>query len=169
MDQLSEIKDFPNVLSINRKREAIRSFFKSKTTEFLQPFAFTLTLKQVLPALRIRLTPELAKQNCRHFLNVLNYKLFGKAYQRHGKRVKVVAVLEWSPGERYHYHGLMDCPAALDLYTLPDVVCDSWRKTQWGYHEAEIIPAYDRVGWLNYITKQSDLAEAIDWENCVIS
>lgn len=151
-------------------RDANMHYLKSATQGWLRPVVFTLTMKQRLPQLGVRLTRDLAKQNLHHFLNVVNYKLFGKTFQRHGKALKAVAVLEWPLDGRCHYHGLIDCPADLDSGILTNVLRESWGKTQWGYNEMDIKPARDKFGWLVYITKQRDLAEdAIDWENALIS
>jgi len=173
MNQLKEIgpsEGVPTLFSPPLIKEANRRYLISATQGWLAPLALTLTMKQRLPKLGVRLTREKATQNLHHFLNVVNYEIFGKAFSRHGNQLKAVAVLEWPLGGRCHYHAMMDCPVDLDSVILIKVIREGWQRTQWGYHELKVKPIYDRIGWIDYMIKQSNLADdAIDWENCILS
>lgn len=149
-------------------REAARNFLFN-AEDWARPFAVTLTLKQAIYPPYRELTPDAASQNLRHFLNLINWDVFGKAFKRYGKRLKVVSVLETAPGKRLHYHLLLECPDDLDESLFCDVIRKRWSETRWGYREVDIRPAYEPLGWLNYITKQSNLADALDWENTIVS
>ena len=137
------------------------------------PFAVTLTLKQCLflPSeggrIRIPIGEEAASQNFRHFLNVLNRSLYGKAACRFGRTVAVVPVLEGGRDKRLHYHAVIGCPSPSVADRFPGLISNSWLQTQWGYREMEISAGADR-GWLNYMTKlrdKTDFASSIDWMN----
>ena len=63
------------------------------------PFAVTLTMKQArplpeIPAALLMLDRDAATQNFRHFLNLLNGRVYGNAFKRHSKRLRVIAVVE---------------------------------------------------------------------------
>jgi hypothetical protein len=137
------------------------------------PFAATLTLKQSIggdggvSSASERLTVEAASRNARHFLNVLNKRIFGPAAFRYQKRVPVVAVLEGTAAKRFHYHLIIDCPRDSLIEEFPTMIRSSWMKTVWGYKEMDVRPC--DVGWLDYMTKlkdKTDFASSIDWLNC---
>lgn len=140
-----------------------------------QAFALTLTLKQRIggdggvSASATNLTPQIASQNLKHFLNVLNKQVYGAASQRHGKRLPVFSVLEGGNGKRLHYHLAIDCPRNDLIEVFPAMVISTWWKTLWGYDQTYVTPC--DAGWVNYMTKlrdKPDFASAIDWENCHI-
>lgn len=139
------------------------------------PFALTLTLKQRIggdggiSAPATSLTRDIASQNLKHFLNVLNKQVYGGAAQRHGKRLPVFSVLEGGNGKRLHYHIVIDCPRNDLIEAFPAMVILTWRKTLWGYNQTHVTPC--DAGWVNYMTKlrdKPDFGSAIDWENCHI-
>lgn len=139
------------------------------------PFAVTLTLKQRIggdggvSSVSQNLTPEIASQNLRHFLNTLNKQIYGSAAQRFGKRIWVVPVLEGGRGKRLHFHLVIDCPRIELVDVFPSIIVTEWRKTLWGYHETDVQPC--DAGWLTYMTKLRDKPEfssSIDWMNVTL-
>lgn len=154
-------------------RSAFRDF--AELSAWNAPYAVTLTLRQKRMveddtgrSYEVRLTPERASQNFRHFLKLLNTRLLGKAATRFGRSVNVIPVLEGGNGKRLHYHAAIDCPRD-DLregFHLAVITC--WLKTDWGYWEHDVQPDAD-AGWIDYISKPCDkpvFADAIDWANC---
>lgn len=136
------------------------------------PFAATLTLKQRIggdggvSSAAETLTPEIASRNLRHFLNVLNKRVYGTAAQRFGKRLPVFPVLEGGGGKRLHYHLAIDCPRDDLLEAFPAMIVTEWRKTLWGYDQSLVTPC--DAGWFTYMTKlrdKPDFASSIDWMN----
>ncbi|MBC2596122.1 hypothetical protein H5P28_17780 [Ruficoccus amylovorans] len=109
-----------------------------------------------------------ASKNFRHFMNILNKKTFGKAFQRFGKRISVVPVMENSENERLHFHALLQCPdkysstAGQAIFALK--AQSLWKKTHFGYDQTSSRLAADE-GWTGYITKLKGQADQIDWEN----
>lgn len=134
------------------------------------PFAVTLTLKQRLwldGGGSVALTPDLASRNLRHFLNLVNKRVYGSSAQRNGKRIRSVAVQEGGQYKRLHYHLMLDCPRDQLVMEFPAILTKAWVSTDWGYPQIDIQPCDQ--GWLNYMTKlrdKTDFAAAFDWELC---
>ena len=153
----------------------IQSAFRDfATTEGWQsPHAVTLTMKQGIrppfePAAATEwLDPHKARQNFRHFMNLLNRKVLGKRFSNHGERLSVIPVLEGGSGKRFHYHAMIDCPSAALEGLFPLIVQSTWAKTRWAFAQTDVQPNADN-GWITYISKtrdKPDYADAIDWEN----
>jgi hypothetical protein len=141
--------------------------------EWNHPLAITLTMRQAVTihddhrVVTDHLTPEKASQNLRHFLNLINRRVFGKAAIRFGKQLRVIPVLEGGNGKRLHYHLAIDCPSSELQGTLPGLIRKLWQDTMWGYGQIDIQPDAD-AGWIKYISKLRDkpsFADAIDWLN----
>lgn len=130
------------------------------------PYAVTLTMKQAIHrgGINIYADPLKASQNLRHFLKLLNAKLFTKAQRRKGHQIRCIPVLE--DGSRYHYHLCVDKPAGISHALFDNLVRALWQRTDYGYWMVEVAPA--DFGWIRYMAKQrskSVFADAIDWEN----
>lgn len=154
-------------------QHSIRQWIDFKAWQ--RPYALTLTLKQRIggdggvSAPATNLTRQISSQNLRHFLNVLNKQIYGKASRRYGKRLPVFSVLEGGNGKRLHYHLVIGCPRDDLIEVFPAMVVLAWRKTLWGYGQTDVKPC--DAGWVKYMTKlrdKPDFASAIDWENCHI-
>jgi hypothetical protein len=136
------------------------------------PFAVTLTMKQARPAAEdpsviVALDRDAAAQNFRHFLDLLNTRIFGTTFKRHGKRLRVIAVIEHDEITRWHYHAAIDCPPHIMPGTFSAMISQCWARTDWGYRETSIKAGADD-GWVRYMLKsrtkdQYDLC--IDWLN----
>ncbi len=121
------------------------------------------------------LTPELAQQNFRHFMNLLNYKLFGKAFRRRNNklRLQVLASLERGAlGERLHYHVIIDRPPHIEPWRFHLSIQFLWYRTRWGYRKIDIQAlktGADVTNWLGYVVKRNACLDgdnqAIDVEN----
>lgn len=151
-------------------QNSLRQWFQ--LDRWTHPFAATLTLKQLIAgdggvsSAVETLTPAIASRNLRHFLNVLNGRVYGKAAQRFGKRLQVFPVLEGGGGKRLHYHLAIDCPRDDLLEAFPAMIVTTWRKTLWGYDQTVVTPC--DAGWFTYMTKlrdKPDFASSIDWMN----
>lgn len=143
--------------------------------DWSHPFAVTLTLKQGVwvegerGRFWVPLTPIECSQNLRHFLNVLNRRVYGPSSQRYSKRISVLPVLEGGDSKRLHYHLVIDCPRTDLLEEFPALVTGVWKSTMWGYEQAVITPCDDE--WIAYMTKlrdKPDFGMSIDWMNCTI-
>jgi hypothetical protein len=105
-----------------------------------------------------------------HFMNIINRKVFGKAFCRYGRRLNVIPVLEKKKYGRWHYHAAIEPPAHIDAYQFDQLITDCWSQTDWGYERILVREGADR-GWVTYMLKSSQKSDfdawsdAIDWES----
>ena len=114
-----------------------------------------------------RLDYDKCTQNLRHFMNVINSKVYGNVFKRYGKRLRFIAVIEGGRGKRLHCHAAIDCPEDFDLDNFQALIKGVWEKTHWGYHEVKLVADSDH-GWLDYMMKLRDKEHydlSIDWLN----
>jgi len=137
------------------------------TKEFIEndpipnALAVTLTFKQVT------LIDSEAKKCVRHFMNRLNYKVYGKRFQRHGKKLSILPVFEGNRNVRLHVHLSLEQPESLSFDKYSKLIHESWGKTNFGHRNIDIQPQYD--GWIGYLLKHKSKSDgvlsSIDWEN----
>jgi hypothetical protein len=151
---------------------SIQSSFRKfcSTKHWNLPLELTFTMKQSLSGPFRRLDSIRASQNLRHFLNVLNSRVFGNAHKRFGKGVRVVAVLEGTSTKRLHYHLIIDCPPGFDPMNLQCLVTECWQKTEWADQRTYVTVSNANTsdGFLVYMSKLRDkesYSDSIDWEN----
>jgi hypothetical protein len=136
--------------------------------DWVNPLAITLTLRQSLMVdvgQPQYINANLAKQNVRHFMNVLNSKLLSKAERRFGLKLGAAFVSEHDRDKRLHYHGLIECPKWEMLPKMRKLVHQTWTKTTWGYNQIALKLADD--DWQGYCFKaqtKPDYAGAIEFE-----
>jgi hypothetical protein len=156
-------------------RQSVLSFMNLQ--RFASPFAVTLTLKQGIAGVGglagryQKIDMYEARKNFRYFMNLLNRQVYGKAVERHGKRINVLPVLEGGNGIRLHYHLVIECPRQEIELEFPAMIRDCWSRTQWGYHEIDI-KSLCNEGWVSYISKlqsKVEYDESFDWENSHLS
>ena len=125
-------------------------------------FGVTLTLKQGLK--NQKLDEISCSQNLKHFLNVLNQKVFGNRVKRFNKRLRVLPILEMSKGNRLHYHLTLENPFPKDPNRFSDLIEVVWNKTKFGHRHIHI---HKNVNWEwnDYITKFNNSRDQIDWMN----
>src|SRR5665811_897847 len=98
----------------------------------------TLTLKQAWQPDRggwVKIDDYRCRQAFRHFMNLLNRAVYGSAFRRHGKRLRVLPVLEkgevraralrpWECGAsgRWHIHCAIELPSHFDAITLENMI-----------------------------------------------
>lgn len=141
-------------------RNEIKSFINNTST--VGKLAISLTLKQKSNG--ERLDAINMSQNFRHFMNILNSKVYGKKFKRFGKQIQVVPVIEMSQDNRFHYHLIMEVPEVTTKLWLGEEVKTAWKKTKFGYREIDIQEITDD-GWTDYITKFKTKEDQVDWVN----
>lgn len=125
-------------------------------------FGVTLTLRQGIK--NQKLDEISCSQNLKHFLNVLNQKVFGNRVKRFNKRLRVLPILEMSKGNRLHYHLTLENPYPKDPNRFSDLIEVVWNKTKFGHRHIHI---HKNVNWEwnDYITKFNNSNDQIDWMN----
>ena len=156
-----------NLMTLKEYRKQLLNYINFSS--WLRPVAVTLTLKQTFHSVAgsVRLNADHAARNLRHFLNKLNRRYFKNAFDRHGKRLAVVPIMEVSHEGRLHYHLIMDRPSHISAVQFGTDIRSLWQSTDWGYKEVHI-DDHPNEGWLYYMTKHSqkpDYDLSIDWMN----
>ena len=160
--------------------ESAKSYFFD--TSGWGPFCdVTLTLKQARQfntGAWIKIDDYPCRQAFRHFMNLLNRAIYGAAFRRHGKRLRVLPVLE--NGEirtrnerrrehrtagRWHIHCAIELPSHLDAIALENLIRECWAKVEWGYDRI-LVRDGANAGWINYMLKnrqKSRFDGLFDW------
>lgn len=146
---------------VRKVRQAERDYLKS--IQFNDPCAVTLTMKQRVDS--TELDPIICSRNFTHFSNRLNKAILRNSFTRYGNRIPVIAVLERSHSQRYHYHTVIDRHDRISRDEFKSIVTDCWDRTLFGYREIDF--RFDMTaGWIDYITKKSTPgSDSIDWQN----
>ena len=135
-------------------------------------FAVTLTMRRTIVSESGEcsfISIDRASQNLRHFLNVMNSKIFGNAYKRFNKRVKVIPVYEQDGDTHLHFHLFIEKPDRLSDLRFESLIRTNWIKSDWGLWSMKIRKDTDS-GWLEYITKDTRASfENVDFENLWIT
>jgi hypothetical protein len=143
----------------------------------------TLTLKQGRQADGsgwIKIDHYQCRQAFRHFMNLLNKAVYGSAFRRHGKRLRVLPVLEkgevrarslrrWERGTsgRWHIHCAIELPPHFDAFALETLIGDCWAKVELG-HRRILVRDGANAGWINYMLKDRQKSEFDGLLDCVI-
>ena len=144
----------------------------------------TLTLKQARQSDRgawTRIHDYPCRQAFRHFMNLLNRAAYGVAFRRHGKRLRVLPVLEkgevraralrsWERGTssgRWHIHCAIELPSHLNAVVLEKLIRGCWAKVEWGYGRL-LVRDSANAGWINYMLKARQKSEFDGFLDCII-
>ena len=144
----------------SKLKKAIQEYFSE--VPLTNCFGVSLTMKQNTSG--AYLDDIRASQNLRHFLNLMNFRVYGKRFRRFGKKLNVIPTLERSLSHRLHYHLILQNPYPENPATFSRLVEALWSKTQFGYVQSHIDQQIDQ-GWTDYITKFKTASDGIDWEN----
>jgi hypothetical protein len=143
----------------------------------------TLTLKQGRRADSgswIKVDHYRCREAFRHFMNLLNKAVYGSAFRRHGKRLRVLPVLEKGevharslrPCERgtfgrFHIHFAVELPLHLDAFALEKLVRLCWAKVELSNGRI-LVRDCANAGWINYMLKDRQKSEFDGLLDCVI-
>ena len=143
----------------------------------------TLTLKQARQSERgawIKIDDYACRQAFRHFMNLLNRVVYGAAFRRYGKRLRVLPVLErgevraralrsWEHGTsgRWHIHCAIELPSHCDAIALENLIRDCWTKVEWGYGQV-LVRDGANTGWIDYMLKGAQKSLFDGFLDCVI-
>ena len=145
--------------------------------------AVTLNLKQGHQADGtgwVKIDHYQCRQAFRHFMNLLNKAVYGSAFRRHGKRLRVLPVLEkgevrarslrrWECGTsgRWHIHCAIELPPHFDAFALETLIGDCWAKVELGYGRI-LVRDGANAGWINYMLKDGQKSEFDGLLDCVM-
>lgn len=107
-----------------------------------------------------------AKAAFRHFMNRLNRQLYGAAFRHHGKRLRVIPIIEQSAEGRWHYHVAIEPPQFMEAGDFGNVAMDLWLNTSLGYAHGDIAINVDS-GWIAYIAKRRGKSGLENYYDCI--
>jgi hypothetical protein len=143
----------------------------------------TLTVKQGRQSdtgTWIKISDHPCRQAFRHFMSLLNRKVYGAAFRRYGRRLRVLAVLEkgevraralrsWERGTsgRWHVHCAIELPSHFDAVALERLIRHCWAKVEWG-HGRILVRDGANAGWISYMLKDRQKSEFDGFLDCII-
>jgi hypothetical protein len=145
------------------------------TRHWRSSVALSLSLKQAFQIrpkslLRATLDEQKAKSAFGHFMHRMNRSIYKNAFERYGKRLRVIGVLEKAEVGRWNYHAAIELPTHLTPEQFETLIRNCWSGMHWGYCKMKIEFDADQT-WVNYMLKpwqKSGLevwADAIDLEH----
>jgi hypothetical protein len=143
----------------------------------------TLTFKQIRQSdsgAWIKIDDYRCRQAFRHFMSLLNRAVYGAAFRRYGKRLRVLPVLEkgevharalrsWERGTsgRWHIHCAIELPSHFDAVALEKLIRNCWAKVEWGSGRI-LVRDSANAGWINYMLKDRQKSEFDGFLDCII-
>jgi hypothetical protein len=109
-------------------------------------------------------------------MNLLNKAVYGAAFRRYGKRLRVErgevrarALRSWEHGTsgRWHIHCAIELPSHFDAIALEDLIRDCWSKVEWA-HNRILVRDGANAGWINYMLKYRQKSEFDGFLDCII-
>ena len=114
----------------------------------------------------IRLDELSAKKTFRRYVNGLNRQVYGAAYRHHGKRLRVIPILEKSADGRWHYHVAIEPPSFMDDTSFGHVAMGLWLNTPLGYGHGDVSVNVDE-GWIAYMAKRRGKSGLENYYDCI--
>jgi hypothetical protein len=143
----------------------------------------TLTLKQTRQSdsgAWVKIDDYRCRQAFRHFMSLLNRAVYGAAFRRYGKRLRVLPVLErgevharalrsWERGTsgRWHIHCAIELPSHCDAVGLEKLIGNCWAKVEWSSGRI-LVRDGANAGWINYMLKNRQKSEFDGFLDCII-
>jgi len=148
------------------------------------PFCdITLTLKQARQSdngVWVKIDDYSCRRAFRHFTNLINRAVYGAAFRRYGKRLRVLPILEkgevraralrsWEGGAsgRWHIHCAIELPLHFDAVSLERLIRTCWAKVEWACGRI-LVRNRANVGWINYMLKDRQKSEFDGLLDCII-
>ena len=113
------------------------------TSDWRSIWDLTLTLKQARKTddgLRwIRTDEYQCREAFRHFMNLLNRAVYGNAYRRNCKKLRVLPILEKASEDernrklrgRWHFHAAIEPPTHIEADRFKTLIQECWYKVDW--------------------------------------
>ena len=111
------------------------------TSHWRSVVGLTLNLKQsvVTPSGGfVRLDELTAKKAFGNYMNDLNCRIYKAAFRHHGRRLRVIPIVEKSADGRWHYHAAIEPPSHMDANSFGDTAMEAWLQTPLGYDHGDV-------------------------------
>lgn len=151
------------------RQERIALLQLCDTSHWHSVVGLTLNLKQSITTEAggfIRLDELLAKKAFRRYVNGLNRQVYGAAYRHHGKRLRVIPILEKSADGRWHYHVAIEPPQFMDASDFTNLAMGLWLNTPLGYAHGDSATNVD-PGWIAYMAKRRGKSGLENYYDCI--
>jgi hypothetical protein len=138
------------------------------TSHWSSVCALTLTIRQAFfsEGRRVPADQHQCTSAFRHFIKLLNLSIFGHAFQRFGRRLRVIPVLEKDALGRFHFHAALEKPAHFSDKAFSEMLHRCWSPVHWAYRDLAVKFNSDD-GWLHYILKPSQKSGLECWSDCI--
>jgi hypothetical protein len=139
------------------------------TSHWRSIVGLTLNLKQSIPMSTggfVTIDEVGAKKAFRGYMNVLNRSIYKSAFRHHGKRLRVIPILEKSIGGRWHYHIAIEPPTFIEHAAFGELAMQSWLQTEFGYGCGDIASQAD-PGWITYMVKHRTKSAFEHYFDCI--
>jgi hypothetical protein len=113
-----------------------------------------------------KLDEQKAKSAFGHFMHLMNRSIYKNAFERKGKRLRVIGILEKAELGRWNYHAAIEPPAHLSPEDFETLIRDRWSRVDWGYREIEVEFNADQR-WVNYMLKPWQKAGLEVWSDAI--
>ena len=97
-------------------------------------------------------------------MKLLNRKIFKNAFDRYGKRLRVIPILENEA--RWHLHAAIEPPIHMSFEQFKAEIICCWHKTDWGYQDIVVNKDADER-WMNYMLKIWQKPDFEYWSDCI--
>ena len=99
-------------------------------------------------------------------MNLLNRAVYGNTVKLHGKRLRVLPVVEKGgvgrgTSGRWHIHCAIELPQHLDAIAFEQLIQVCWAKAHWAHSRVLVRDGADK-GWIDYMLK---LRQKSDFDN----
>jgi hypothetical protein len=134
----------------------------------------TLTLKQARKSddgTWVKIDEHECKRAFHHFMNLLNQAIYKNAVKRHGKRIRVLPVIENGDvrskdggSGRWHIHCAIELPQQMDAIAFEQLIHECWAKVNWAHKRVLVRDGTDK-NWNDYMLKsrqKSDFDHVLD-------
>ena len=149
------------------------------TSDWRSIWDLTLTLKQARKTddgLRwIRTDEYQCREAFRHFMNLLNRAVYGNAYRRNFKKLRVLPILEKASEDDRNTAtsrtlAFPCCHRTTNPHrsrSFQDANSECWSKVDWGYREICVRPNANHR-WINYMLKERQKSAFETWSDCIV-
>jgi hypothetical protein len=143
----------------------------------------TLTLKQARQAdcgAWVKIDEYRCRQAFQHFTSLLNRAVYGAAFRRHRRRLRVLPVLERGeihvpalrarergPSGRWHVHCAIESPSHCDCIAFERLIRSCWAKVEWGGGRI-LVRDGANAGWIDYMLKAHQKSDFDDVLDCML-
>lgn len=141
----------------------------SDTSHWRSVVGLTFNLKQSIPTQLggfVRIDEFSAKKAYRRYMNGLNRHVYGAAFRHHGKRLRVIPIIEKSAEGRWHYHVAIEPPHFMEASDFGNVAMELWLQMPLGYAHGDVTINADQ-GWIAYMAKRRGKSGLEEYYDCI--